>query len=908
MLAISLVFNSLIIAQCEPEDPDCIAGNSEFVKVGTPGQITYFSELIMQNCILDEGHSESDPQFILIQGTLAVDDNVEYTFAAGSIILFDRDQTDPESNLIIEGTLHVYESEFKACTYMWNAMTVATGGILDLNGSWISGSIYGIVLKPESYIYSVGNHFFDNYLSSIYATFDNPSNAFHYISENDFDGTEIDESLEPHGGEKCKHAIFIYNVIEFMIYVNNTFSDFNFCQNGGFELENYIVPECPAILASNSNLEVSGSDFVDNVCSIWHISDNLNSSFNCNQNNITTTDLDYINQFIGIVSLQAATSVITDNVFSNLKYGMGVYRSIGTYTIGHNEFTNISTTNVVAGYNFGGGEINNENEISLTQNNEIDAWTGIYARNNIGWKYKIEDNIIETDDNSKDFFETYGVRVFNSPGIEILGNDIDLNSAPLCVFCHKYGLLALNSSGTKMLYNTINGTITNQPYYDESGTYVVSSLFSEVKCNSVQNYQHGSYFKANCDLTYLTQNHYNDDNIGVLVAGVGLTNGVIGEQKHQTNSWGTIGSYDIAYGLSLSPFIVETNSGQYYPSPVLETNVSVITETPTNKCFTNTPPREKLSPLIGKTVYGDLLAVYDEWQTGFLFDANYSTIKSLLTFPDLLDSTIAYNYLQDTLNSPEYKLNLVEKGLYDYLQDSSNYGQLNVFTDTLTKYLSYYRDTLENAYPINNLQEFLDFKENVEVLLDTVEQWLDRNSEIGIDFSTNLNSQLSSLIEDLNEIETETEPQSNMKKVLGIIINHSNVTEWTEFDETEELVLDSIADQCLAEGGNAVLISRILLNRDLFVAEDECEPESLSKNGNNPISTDYVILQQNTGIIVLNNPKDPITKIRVFDVQGRLINENSYDRNAYYDQITLKNLSSGMYFIQVNGHFFKKIF
>ncbi|MBK7937687.1 MAG: T9SS type A sorting domain-containing protein [Lewinellaceae bacterium] len=286
------------------------------------------------------------------------------------------------------------------------------------------------------------------------------------------------------------------------------------------------------------------------------------------------------------------------------------------------------------------------------------------------------------------------------------------------------------------------------------------------------------------------------------------------------------------------------------------------------------------------------------------WDLERELLFKLLTYPELITANSFEEAWYDSKeNASPWKFAKAERAFLDAYEFP---GELQYGLDSLyARYSTLWDDLLEldslqriDPYTVDNgiLQDQItaaeDFEE-VRIAIDSL------HSECN-DFTLN---ELSD-VEDLNDnLPDTTAYEANLKNVYEIIVKSAQGNALIEDDYD---ILRDIAGQCPLEGGSAVRIAPYHLPHDETVSylheeqsAEECEALGRGQAG---LSGDWEIsLKPNpaSDIISVQFSKVIIERYGIYDVTGKLIEENASPVASNTLGIPLSNMPDGIFFLKL---------
>ncbi|MEL7422850.1 MAG: T9SS type A sorting domain-containing protein [Bacteroidota bacterium] len=912
--------------QCEGENSINInAGN------GTHWQDTELAN-IASSTLLSPNTIELGNRCVAISGNLLLGsdatnpNDIDLVFLGGSL------RMQPEASIIVQsgadiGFLNVNAPDdqgngIHSCDYMWQGITVESGGTLRLGDNQIEDALQAIVAKDQSSILVAGNIFMGNTV-----------------------GIHVPYS----GGGSTEVFVFPNGII------GNTFDN-----GGGFlgSLDGTIAPGSMGGVGINldqtawfpvgsPNAQVNDRNQFRNLTTGIYATSSFFGTFNTDFNQIGAT---------GIFARRLSFLVARNNNFDDMNRGMWV-QGFGVLA------SNNAMSNLNFGASFRGGplasvEFFNNNIAANTVGIEVlsaRATNRLRIENNVltltPGASSIDPVAISILDEMEGAIVSDGELRANRITINGRGEGIRLDQAgnigvyydtihyqnPIAAEEQGNGIVLRNSDANYLYENIITSTTG---FTNVNGISLIAAEDNLLCCNKTTGTTQGVRFQGNCDPTHLRTTTMEDHTTG-LRCELGT---IIGLQTNTGTRW--LGDY--------APFkaIHDGEDFDVIPS-VFFVNFADGSTVGPSPSEINTPNSGLtwFQPIGGQTpdctqniddLCGDIPEPFQGGGTGLtntdisLAKGEYST-GTFATFQNWEKGMQLYGKLTRDLS-------LVSSNVFINSFFTNN-GDLGAHFDV--------KENLRLAYivPGNRQaqfdQEFAGLQSLLQLLDQNAAQYQQASSELD---STQLLLQREQLLTSLhtswNEISTihseqnvaiQTDldaikvqnssllnlnlPASNQKSVTDIVLRNIGLTV-AEYDAADIQALESIAYECPLLGGNAVFRARTVLKElGTYNFTDDlsnCQPAALQAIENKEPLSDHSLIDFQGGNIDASSKKwtaypNPTTSqititgrdfskvksIRLYDLSGKLYQE--WLKSSLVPTFSLENVidRSGVYYLDI---------
>lgn len=842
---------------------------------------------------------------LAINGVYVVDENVSIT--SSTIYL------GPGAEIRVGNgaELELNNCTISGCNEMWQNIKVIAGGKLIAEDVVFSDGIDAILAKKESDLIVKNCTFTNNYIGLHLNVKLYPDPRPIYLSEplsnNIFqsDGT----LLPPYAGETSYAGIKVVNAAPITIGAQN------YPQNQFLDIKNGIITEYSMVTVDNALFQQADATSSIQMTGI------------SSENSSLTVESSTFNRcFDGIFST-ASNLYIKDNSFSSvLLTGVRINNSPNKIVkITDNLLTNMTFIGIDAS---DGGVF----QEFLVNNNEVEmddlSFVPIAA-------IRLNSAVPTNQNNStisNNFVEMFGtksgiIETFNR-NINILENRIELlHDFNLSGQIEEHAIIVSYCGGSNIVKDTVISTTDGS----SSTIHDIEVNFSEncsVSCNYVDGGDSGIRFKGACSNTTLSQNQINNHGIGLDIGG---SQSYIGMQAPSNNArdnqwdggysnWGAFNEAEPIFAAQ-SLFHVRSTSTPQMPPSVDATILNWFDDDgsgpkPYCPAIGIEPPIDGLAtePTDFEKMIANGSVPFIEYEVAELWRAQTTLFRRLKNNQQLLgidqDIDVFYTSSQNGTIGIFYEiaegisdLAIPDAGLaqeYEALENDINDKMMAlsvIDAQLLTASGSVYEDLVEGRHMLIGVIDSL----HLEILqLDSI---ILAQRIILADQLIALNSTIttSSLPQQLQQTVNEIYLSTIGKGVL-------------ELSTTQVDLLEPIANMCLFEGGDAVLIARILLR--LVNGEQEYDDELLCGESGEFLSgsgqgSDYTSGEAGRLVLQPNPAKGEVKitfpliqeqgEIDIFDLQGILRHSVILAAGQNSHSLSLEGFMPGLYFVSVKN-------
>ncbi len=520
----------------------------------------------------------------------------------------------------------------------------------------------------------------------------------------------------------------------------------------------------------------------------------------------------------------------------------------------------------------------------------------------------------------------YGIRLANCKNITIHNNkDITINSSRKgtgsvnTLFTD--GINIINSESCNIVANrVVKGLGTpNDPLNtaETVGLFMQNAPNNLYCCNSTDELHTGMEVRGLNDITdgligTLFGNH--DRGLWLRKINANAPNPLIGGQGHRGNEWlgnsatnDAINDDNFIQGITKNQILVETPQGTpLFPSKISLPNVPIGTDwfqeekgaslkctIASTHCISMKPTTSinALDQLLFKGLSKDELNPITSWQL------QKNLYKKLQVQPSLAEKDIdAQIFFEEAKNSPIATFVGVEES-FDYIKSYKSEEQkaIEVTIAAQKEKLSNILDKLAEGEEVPTLIEEI---RNLEVALEQSYKALNNTA---LRTEKESMESLLALQERLNHITVEQIHEQNLLEVQKIQVAQL-LAEDKQLEEKSIYILESVANQCDAVGGEAVQTARAMLtwhNADKYSFEREtsCNEEILFKTKRSNYESVKIYPNPTDGNIILEKKTNDIAELSIFDMNGRLVKSMVIQEQK--TPINVNYLQNGVYYCRL---------
>jgi hypothetical protein len=825
---------------------------------------------------------------ICISGTFT-QDVPNFTFSSGASVRM----MNTSAEIIVPSTrkLTINGATVQRCStnVAWNRINVQSGGSLDiLNGSTISGSLNGVVLRDNNVFNLTGSSYSGNTNAAVTIGGVQQTSS-HIVSGNTFSNGMVGISIgrNTNVGTLAAQNVFVglntYTALSSGIAINfGTYVDIN----GGL----MTAVGNGVFLNSSSFTNIQNTNITANSVGI---NANLNSSkLFIGTNRIRAT--------LECILIQNHTTQNVGNVFPNIELLNNSPLNAGNYGI---RLANISGTDAVY---ITGNRVFNPRIVGIEATNSSARFS--ILQNRVG-------NATGT------IFIPGGIRLASCTN----QNRIVENNIELFEFATMdYGILVSNCAKNQVVANTIRGGENNNAFTMGRGIRMENNNSGNnlLCCNDVDRCTQGVYFagtNSSCRITGTTFRRHTD--------GLFLDNAQLGgDQDWQGNDWRTPPaqtSRDARY--VGSPFLL--NANEFRTSGFLINN-SLAKVDPMSGWFIQQNGTDQLCSFSQTSYCGvqpqfligtggeaetikptDLWAIQGETYPGYgvvKWENQRGLYEKLLANPTLVSSSGKVSaFYTDAQQGLIGAFQSVDAGLRN-LQSPSNANATNF--QTLGQSLN---DQVAQIKQLNN--QILNAVGSNKTALELQRKTLLLNFETNataynaIKESTNLEwTTRVTALKTLNDnMQVSEQWQIDERRINGFWLN-SLLQESVSFTDAEKQTIDAIAEQCPLIGGRAVFKARELqaYYRVPHWNDQTCLPvdsrDEYKEVNATTIATDFSVFPNPADDVLTISLSQNLTstaKVSISDLSGRLLSTQSMDAETQQLILPLNKMVNGIYVV-----------
>lgn len=551
-------------------------------------------------------------------------------------------------------------------------------------------------------------------------------------------------------------------------------------------------------------------------------------------------------------------------------------------------------------------------EIILNNNKVIDCDYGFNLVDNKFATISVKGNLINIKPISNSTVYTYGIKIADAAGMSsnlkieqntitnkgiygiwisnnhngiVEANTVYMNQI---ISLNSYGIRLENSDSLKVNCNLVKGD--NLTYFLNKRAISLSfSPFTSLECNITDITGTGFEFLADCNYASIKNNNFKQHKYGLIVGGLGLTNGVIGPQPPVTNlrPFGNVfeGAYKITSGSgkgkgyfsgaatfsidskiggslgTLKQFIVFNGDSLQIPYPNIKIGLSATSLTPTYnikiplecgaKCK-EVAPSEKIQ-------YAESL-----------------TREDITNLKELLAEEL--NESNDDATNYSMKVNLMKSTTnFDLVQKNTT-----------------------------NLVTFVNKNNNDNIIkLATIDKLYKLNDQLKEDNNFDVEKNINNLAGLVSQINPQTDYERNSKTVETIKLNFL-LSKSLKYSESDLESLYQVANQCPYIGGPSVFDARAIYNiynpnigfNDFKLCETKLELAQTEKAIEKKDAVYFKVFPNpasNNVNLAFNLSDYSSATFEMIDITGRIVMSAILNTTDNFKTIELTNIESGMY-------------
>ncbi|MEM9824125.1 MAG: T9SS type A sorting domain-containing protein, partial [Bacteroidota bacterium] len=810
-------------------------------------------------------------------------------------------------------------ASIRACEgTMWRGITVENGGQLFFEFSEISDAQYAIEALDGSRFFAGRNIFNNNYVG-IFTPVSTDGVQVITLS-NSIVGNEFSTntnllppfaSQTPAPGDRSFAGIFINDAIG--LSVGNA-NDANL-PNTFLNLRNGIIANRSVMEIYDANISTAQMN-----CPI----DELSSNF---------FDLDHLNGFgvyaVDCPNVQQRNCILNQCCFGTYVESTDVlnlegndYQEDITYGIRLNQVGSFFTQNTIVNNQlkckFRGIEafnaifpkelnIDNNVKIQMTgaRSKAISLENVVSSPSSFVTLPQITNNVIELKEGAG---EVNGIHVNISFHTQIINNQITGEDPPSDFSDY---MLITGSQRCAFYNNTVSGTSNG-----DAGMRVINSSDNDYCCNVFNKLEDGVIFSGDCDDTQFRQSRFT----GPFSHGLRLGESTLtGQQVHAGNLWeGTFSTLGAVHqdpfpeNILASRFIVDPQDANSNTLPTfMAASNNWFSIFPGITPFCATKPECGIplpSPVISPSDLYIAEGGNNNLRLGVLWEGEKRLLQKLVDHPELLgQSTEIDDFHTNKINQSQGLFNAVQKDIQVLFQ---------INEQTATDMAQQYHDIEQILLSVqqNDLLLMTAGESEREILITTKEALLtdlknvlillhDKKENINLQRQQNaIQAQLDNSV--INGIEIY---ESNEKTVNNIYLKWI-IDDNLALTANEKVLLESIAEQCPLDGGNAVFTARSLLRNKIKNVHVDNESNCSTLLRNQP-KFHLQNEQVDTHVKVYPNPASDFLNIdlnaqsinnvfmRVYNTLGHIVMEKTITPGN--NRLNLSALSNGIYLINV---------
>jgi hypothetical protein len=496
------------------------------------------------------------------------------------------------------------------------------------------------------------------------------------------------------------------------------------------------------------------------------------------------------------------------------------------------------------------------------------------------------------------------------------GNGVHLNGGPFFFS----GIETFGGRRANVLCNSINYS-TNFPYVGGL-LYPNSDLDGNYIGNLSSGRAAGIRVEGDCTGGEIRCNRMDNNQLGLLYTGaVNSIPAMTGPQGTSTisfgNEWtGLIGSFGTGGALNENAMGISTSQWYYRtPTPPIETPIGNVTpgwfnaisnaerqciiSCPAPAQFINNEAVTDLDNAIASAAldYSDYpFADEQTWRSEF------GLFRRLLDYPYLKNSSS----LLQTFYDAKALTNI--GAFWDLQNDMSTAltpsGADLTAMENIQNEIDQIEQNIETVYSLlsnTNDENQIDSLQSVAAALDSLLQVRQTHQQQTIDtWSSTASTTLSGILTQLSSLTTVNSSEVSLFELMTVYVN--SIISSIPLSATQESTLETIASNCQAQHGPAVLTARMFCQgHSLPYTYNDCT-ESGDRGSLSLKSSDFSVSPNpGNGWFILNLPKDFINidvKIEIYDILGNIILKTNSNGDIQKN-LNLSNFAQGNYFVHL---------
>lgn len=897
------------------------------------------STLISNNCVLDASQTQSNPQYLYINGELRID--VNYTFSPGTeLIMGENAQIVIQPNSNIE--LKILTTNIHGCERRWNGIAVTNTSTIKIRASTIQDSNRGIVLFDGSNS-GIEYNTFKNNMVSISTPFlnQNPSTdlgipnisspliLYQYAGGIIGNSFIITDALLPSQTDPFTETCGIYLEWNANLQIG---------RNKGSNFNSFDNLYC-GIRIKNGEVEISDSKFLNigNSSSQSYeraifVSGNLVDDNNNSYNKLSKIRFTGIGKNGGIiidnctqgVILATANFSILDVHFGRVKYGI---EAGGRY------FRGIITNNRIDDFEQNGMDITYPINSLAIENNDVgnsiasippffpDHPTGITLTGpastfiaNFG--VTVKNNVVSNETIEANQSSVYGLIISTCGKVLIEGNS-------LTSIDYKFTAMSVGlSEECTIKENTIilnpaspNGTFSE----GNGGMTILNSAHNRISCNTINGFAESIGFGFNCDGSDIYSNTMTN---GVRYLNFLYPQTITDVQINKMNLWSDNNNgsstkieayWENGVNQFLSRFYADNQQVNQYPDPLNGPNGWFYNQSFPNEgypcvnyCGPNDDPNAGLKNQLTRAniaLLNDSLS-FPRFNESYRWEVKRQLFEKLNKFPNLLNlHPAASNFYYTNSNGSLGQLQNIMLALESILVPSNSLAFQIRFLDSISSVYNLEIQQLNGQILIetNPINKSSLISQLVSKYTLAQSNTATSDSLIGA-WNATKQSTSSTIASNLNAISTSNIPESKLKEVLGVVLSSIQSGNYPSFSNAQIQDLEAIAGTCGLEGGRGVYWARELLRKSNGFYNDDIlclpppAPLATEDNAKSIISI-YPNPVENT--IYLNLPKfDGKMDYTITNAVGVIVARGFISQNT----INVNELMNGLYILNLNSN------
>lgn len=517
------------------------------------------------------------------------------------------------------------------------------------------------------------------------------------------------------------------------------------------------------------------------------------------------------------------------------------------------------------------------------------------------------------------FYAPSGIQFFGVSGAVIENNDFFNNFSANSVYRGIY--LRFNSRGCVIEGNHFTGLPNFSTHLFSRGIYASHSQEITYKCNEFDMLSRGIYIEGNCDASNLISNFFNSHIRGLHLDSTAR----IGAQPYKQNRWlATTSSPRLEAAFDVSPldpqyfiklgfskfFIAEEENSTYedrWPIPRTPGGNTWFAHNsegtlPYLPCYESAPENPTLTEADERVIVASFPPL-DGFEAS-VWDATLGAYSRLYRFPDLrpMGSDAATFYVT-TQNTAAGLLAAAYEQTGEITAPGALLSQeLEIKYDSMRQIMLdiVEVDSLLMIVPAGQQAALLTIRNSLTQMLSGLNSTTD---VLLSGFAAQRKTEAQNLAAGVAAVAVSETYQQNLKTVVGIILEGMQAEPIYEWTSQQSEALETIAGQCLPQGGFGVLLARNLLPPAEYA--DNCIEERNPEPGTNgqPAAVSFrAYPNPATDLLVVRYSfAGEGSEVILEDQLGRIVIKRPLEASETTIYLNIGHIPNGAYLVRINS-------